>query len=517
MPAFGERSLTPTRDRRRRPLRARGRCPAEDPAERTTLRGHAPRARSRPPRRDGRPGVARIGVADDRRDARRPGRRRRARRRGHGLLAGRGRPRRPRRREEDASRARRPAATGSRPARCTSSTTWASAEPARPSSTATTACGPSPTASPSSCAWPEHPVYPRYGYVVRRRDLDQMVAEHAVKAGRHAAAGHRGGRARSRRRPRARRGRRSDKDDRRDARGPGPLRGGRRRRQLALRPGARHRAATATYPQGMAIRGYFESPLHDEPWIESAPRRPRPRRQLAARLRLDLPGGRRHGQRRHRPAVDVPRLEVRQHHAPDGRVRRDRARRTGSISPETVAAARRPAAGCRWAARSTRRSARPGSSSATPPARSTRSTARASTTRTRPAAWPPTLLDEALRTGDGLALQQLPAAARRRVRPLLQGGAAVRQGDRQPGAHARAHPRRHAVSRTLMEWVLRIMANLLRPDELGPAEAAYKAAAAIVRVVPEPASCQLEDRFVPAAAIRPRHGPRPRDPTCPSS
>jgi hypothetical protein len=39
-------------------------------------------------------------------------------------------------------------------------------------------------------------------------------------------------------------------------------------------------------------------------------------------------------------------------------------------------------------------------------------------------------------------------------------------------------------SRTLMEWVLRIMANLLRPDEVGPAEAAYKAAAAIVRLFP---------------------------------
>ena len=39
-------------------------------------------------------------------------------------------------------------------------------------------------------------------------------------------------------------------------------------------------------------------------------------------------------------------------------------------------------------------------------------------------------------------------------------------------------------SRTLMEWVLRIMANLLRPDETGPAEAAYKAAAAIVRLMP---------------------------------
>ncbi len=39
-------------------------------------------------------------------------------------------------------------------------------------------------------------------------------------------------------------------------------------------------------------------------------------------------------------------------------------------------------------------------------------------------------------------------------------------------------------SRTLMEWVLRIMANLLRPDEVGPAEAAYKAAANIVRLFP---------------------------------
>ncbi|MCB1026849.1 MAG: hypothetical protein KDB24_03680, partial [Microthrixaceae bacterium] len=40
-------------------------------------------------------------------------------------------------------------------------------------------------------------------------------------------------------------------------------------------------------------------------------------------------------------------------------------------------------------------------------------------------------------------------------------------------------------SRTLMEWVLAIMANLLRPDELGAAELAYKSAAAIARVIPE--------------------------------
>ena len=41
-------------------------------------------------------------------------------------------------------------------------------------------------------------------------------------------------------------------------------------------------------------------------------------------------------------------------------------------------------------------------------------------------------------------------------------------------------------SRSLMDWVLRIMANLLQPDEIGPAEAAYAAAAAIVKRVPEP-------------------------------
>ena len=39
-------------------------------------------------------------------------------------------------------------------------------------------------------------------------------------------------------------------------------------------------------------------------------------------------------------------------------------------------------------------------------------------------------------------------------------------------------------SRTLMEWVLRIMANLLRPDEVGAAEAAYRAAATLVKLAP---------------------------------
>src|SRR4029079_11881416 len=41
-------------------------------------------------------------------------------------------------------------------------------------------------------------------------------------------------------------------------------------------------------------------------------------------------------------------------------------------------------------------------------------------------------------------------------------------------------------SQTLMEWVLRIMANLLRPDECGRAETVYKTLAALVGFAPEP-------------------------------
>lgn len=40
-------------------------------------------------------------------------------------------------------------------------------------------------------------------------------------------------------------------------------------------------------------------------------------------------------------------------------------------------------------------------------------------------------------------------------------------------------------SRTLMEWLIRIMSNTLQPDEAGPAEAAYKAMTRIARLFPD--------------------------------
>ena len=92
----------------------------------------------------------------------------------------------------------------------------------------------------------------------------------------------------------------------------------------------------------------------------------------------------------------------------------------------------------------------------------------------------------ALTTGDGLALGSATRSSSRR---------STASTGRWRGAFVRAigNPavmreltRVGMQSRPLMEWVLRIMANLLRPDELGPAEAAYKMVAAMVAVAPEP-------------------------------
>jgi menaquinone-9 beta-reductase len=92
------------------------------------------------------------------------------------------------------------------------------------------------------------------------------------------------------------------------------------------------------------------------------------------------------------------------------------------------------------------------------------------------------VVDEAL-AGDGLALARYPdrleevygayfKVARTFVKVI--GNPAIMREVTRIGMH----------SRTLMEWVLRIMANLLRPDEVGPAEAAYKVVERLVAVAP---------------------------------
>jgi hypothetical protein len=71
------------------------------------------------------------------------------------------------------------------------------------------------------------------------------------------------------------------------------------------------------YPLGMAIRGYFTSPLHDDPWIESHLDRAT-RRAITCPDAAGLPGRRRHGERRGRPAVDVRGWKDVTHHPSHG-------------------------------------------------------------------------------------------------------------------------------------------------------------------------------------------------------
>ena len=113
--------------------------------------------------------------------------------------------------------------------------------------------------------WPEHRDFPPYGYVVRRRDLDEMVAERAVKLG---ATLWSGAEAVA---PLIEDGLVTGAAIKRDGTTE-PVRA----KYLVVADGANSRFGRAigtvrdrTYPLGMAIRGYFTSPFHDEPWIES--------------------------------------------------------------------------------------------------------------------------------------------------------------------------------------------------------------------------------------------------------
>jgi geranylgeranyl reductase family protein len=331
--------------------------------------------------------------------------------------------------------------------------------------------------------WPEHPVYPSHGYVVRRRDLDQLVAERAVEAGAtlHTAT---------------------------EATAPimegGLLRGAVvqdkergevreiRARYVIVADGANSRFGRALgaqrhrgYPQGMAIRGYYESPLHDDPWIESA-------LDVRDRNGSSLPGygwifpvgdgtinvgiGLLSTFRDWKSVNTSHLMNEFAHTAPDywgispdaavGAPTGGRLPMGGSVTPNVgptwvlvgdAAGTINPfnGEGIDYAYETGRLAAR--------------------------------LVGEALATGDGMALQQYPRLLQEeyglyfkvaRVFARVIGNPELLARLTQVGMH----------SRTLMEWVLRIMANLLRDDELGPAEAVYKAVAQLARVIPEPAA-----------------------------
>ena len=329
--------------------------------------------------------------------------------------------------------------------------------------------------------WPDHPDFPPYGYVVRRRDLDEMVANRAVKAGATLWTGTEAVE------PVADGGlvtgavlRRGVDDSHETVHA----------RYVIVADGANSRFGRAlgtsrdrTYPLGMAVRGYFQSPFHDEPWIES---------------HLDLRD--KHG--KHLPGygwifpvgdgtinVGVGLLstfagwkDVNTSQLMEAFCETAPAR--WGISPDTACGAPTggklptglsvfPRVGPTWctvgdAAGSVNPFNGEGISVAYETGRMAADA-----------------VDVALRTGDGLALQRYPAQLEATYGLYFKVARAFVRAIGNP-AVMRELTRVGFMSRSLMEWVLRIMANLLRPEELGPAEVAYRLVERLVAFAPEP-------------------------------
>ena len=327
--------------------------------------------------------------------------------------------------------------------------------------------------------WPTHPLYPRHGYVVRRRELDAMVAFNAEKSGATLLQGH-------------------------EALEPlmekGCVRGAivnnlDEDRKVAIRAsyvviadGANSRfgrslgtARTRAWPYGTAIRTYWTSPRHAEPWIESA-------LDVKDRQGNSMPGygwifpvgdgtinvgvGLLSTFKKFKDVNTTHLLDSYAHMiadrweidpgSPECRATSGKIPMGGSVFPKMgpthlvigdAAGSVNPfnGEGIDYAYETARMAA--------------------------------TVLHDALRSGDASALQQYPTLLDDEYGQYFKVARLFARVICRP-ALMRELSRVGINSRPLMEWVLRIMANLLRPDEKGPAEVAYAMAARIVRLAP---------------------------------
>ena len=327
--------------------------------------------------------------------------------------------------------------------------------------------------------WPTHPLYPRHGYVVRRRELDAMVAFNAEKSGATLLQGH-------------------------EALEPlmekGCVRGAivnnlDEDRKVAIRAsyvviadGANSRfgrslgtARTKAWPYGTAIRTYWASPRHAEPWIESA-------LDVKDRQGNSMPGygwifpvgdgtinvgvGLLSTFKKFKDVNTTHLLDSYAHMiaerweidpgSPECRATSGKIPMGGSVFPKMgpthlvigdAAGSVNPfnGEGIDYAYETARMAA--------------------------------TVLHDALRSGDASALLQYPTLLDDEYGQYFKVARLFARVIGRP-ALMRELSRVGINSRPLMEWVLRIMANLLRPDEKGPAEVAYAMAARIVRLAP---------------------------------
>jgi menaquinone-9 beta-reductase len=330
--------------------------------------------------------------------------------------------------------------------------------------------------------WPDHPSLPGYGYVITRKDLDALVAGRAAKAG---ATVWDGAEAVE---PLVENGLVGGASIR-SKYGGGPV-ATVQARYTVVADGANSRFGRSlgsnrnrSYPLGMAIRGYWASPRHDEPWIDSwLDIRDKSGNVLpgygwifpVGDGRINVGVGLLSTFNQWKAVNTTHLLQSFAEFAPS----------SWDIRPETSCG---PPTGGRL----------PMGLSVTPHVGPTWILAGDAGGAINPfngegiayayesGRFAAEAVDLALATGDGMALRTYETQLRSEYELYYRVARAF--------VRVIGHPELMKVlastgmrSRSLMEWILRIMANLLRPDEMGPAEAAYKALAALSRLVPGP-------------------------------
>jgi geranylgeranyl reductase family protein len=323
--------------------------------------------------------------------------------------------------------------------------------------------------------WPEHPDLPRYGYVVTRHDLDELVARRAEEAGAWLLQGTEA---------------LEPVSDGEACRGA-VVRSGEgtreiRSRYVVVADGANSRFGRAlgaardrSYPQGMAIRGYYRSPRHDEEWIES---------------HLDI---------RDRDGSIVPGYGW-IFPLGDGRVNVGVGLLSTFSRWRDVNTSRLMEAFVEWAPRSWGlREATccgpptggrlPMGLSVGPNAGPTHLVVGDASGAINPfngegiayayetGRTAAIVLGQALSSGDNTALRLYDERLQSAYGLYFKVARAFVRVIGKPEM-LRALVATGMRSRPLMEWAMRIMANILRPDETGPAEAAYQAVASIARL-----------------------------------
>ncbi|MDQ6615463.1 MAG: geranylgeranyl reductase family protein [Actinomycetota bacterium] len=357
--------------------------------------------------------------------------------------------------------------------------------------------------------WPRHPDYPDHGYVVTRKDLDHLVAQRAEKAGATIWQASeavepivdrglvRGAMVRRKDGAAARAG--ADPADPATAATATTATAATataatvavHARYVIVADGANSRfgrslgtSRNRSYPLGMAIRGYYTSPRHDEPWIESW-------LDIRDKAGNVLPGyGWIFPVGDGRVNVGIGLLStfnqwksVNTSHLMEAFV--EYAPESWDLRPETCCGP--PTGGRLPMALSVGPHAGPtylvigDAGGAINPFNGEGIAYAYETGRMAAGA-----IHLALATGDGMALQTFEADLQAAYGLYFKTARAFVKIIGRPEL-MRALVSTGMRSRTLMEWILRIMSNLLRDDELGPAEAAYRAVAAIARVVPDAA------------------------------